>query len=177
MSLKRSVPAAAEAATIIMNKTRFLVYAAVTAALYAVLTLAFSALSYGPVQLRISELLTVLPIFAPFAMPGLTVGCIVANLIGGYGIYDILIGSLATFLGAVGTRLLRKRPVPAMLSPVVSNALLVGSMLYFVVPDSPTLLLNIVTVGVGELIICMGLGLPLVHFLKKRPELFPGSFQ
>ncbi len=149
-----------------------MIYGAVIAALYAVLTLALPWISYGPVQFRISEALTVLPMLAPCAIPGLTVGCVVANLVGGFGIYDIVIGSLATCIGAVGTRLLRKRPVLAMLSPVVSNALLVGSMLYFVVPDSPALLLNIATVGAGELVICLGLGLPLYHLLKKRPEMF-----
>lgn len=154
-----------------MNKTKKIVYAAITAALYAVLTLAFAPISYGAIQFRISEVLTVLPIFASYTVPGLTVGCVVANLIGGYGLYDIVIGSLATCLGAVGTRLLRKRPVLAMLSPVVANGLLVGSMLYFVVPDSPALLLNILTVSIGELVICLGIGLPLIHFLKKRPEL------
>ncbi len=149
-----------------------LVYGAVTAALYAALTLAFSWISYGPVQFRIAEVLTVLPALASFAVPGLTVGCVVVNLLGGYGLYDIVFGTLATLLGAVGTRLLRKHPFWAALSPVVSNSLIVGSMLYFVVPDSPALLLNIVTVGVGELVICCGFGLPFLHFLKQRPELF-----
>ena len=113
----------------------------------------------------------VLPIFAPYSISGLTIGCIVANLVGGYGIYDIVFGSLATLVGAIGTWLLRKRPVLAVLSPVISNSLIVGSMLYFVVPDSAALWLNMFTVGVGELVICVGLGLPLCRLLEKRPEL------
>lgn len=157
-----------------MNRTnvRQLVYGAVTAALYAALTLAFSWISYGPVQFRVAEVLTVLPAVAPFAVPGLTVGCVVANLVGGYGLYDIVFGALATLLGALGTRLLCKRPVLAALSPVACNSLIVGSMLYFVVPDSPALLLNMFTVGIGELVICCGLGLPFLRFLKKHSELF-----
>ncbi len=154
-----------------MNKTKKLVYGAVIAALYAVLTLLFSWISYGPVQFRISELLTVLPIFTSVSIPGLTIGCIIANLIGGYGVYDIIFGSLATLLGAIGTRVLRKRPVFAMLSPVLCNGLIVGSMLYFVVPDAGAFFFNVATVALGELVICLGLGLPLVQFLKKHPVL------
>lgn len=172
MNLRKSAPVVAEAVTIIMNKTKQLVYSAVVAALYAVLTLAFAPISYGPVQFRISEALTALPVLFAFAVPGLTIGCVVANLVGGFGLYDIIFGSLATLLGAIGTRLLRKKPVFAMLAPVVSNALIVGSMLFFIVPDSPALLYNIVTVGVGELVICLGMGLPLYYVLKKRPDLF-----
>ncbi len=171
MSLKRSAPVAVGVVIITMNKTKSIVYGAAIASIYAALTLLFAWISYGPVQFRISEVLTVLPIFMPCSIPGLTVGCILANLIGGYGIYDIVFGSLATLLGAIGTRLLRKKPVLAMLSPVVANSLIVGSMLYFVVPDSGALLFNMLTVGAGELVICLGLGLPLVQLLKKHPSL------
>jgi len=93
-------------------------------------------------------------------------------MVGGYGIYDIVIGSLATLLGALGTRALRKKPVLAMLSPVISNAVLIGSMLYYIVPDSPALLLNMLTVGAGELVICLGLGLPLYYLLRNKSELW-----
>ena len=157
--------------TITMNKAKNLVYGAVIAAIYAVLTSLFSWISYGPVQFRISEALTVLPVFLPCAIPGLTIGCVVANLLGGYGVYDIVFGSLATLLGALGTRYFRSKPVLAALSPVVTNSLIVGSMLYFVVPDSGALLFNMASVGFGELVICLGLGLPLIQLLKKRPEL------
>ena len=154
-----------------MNKIKSLVYGAVIAAIYAVLTILFSWISYGPVQFRISEALTVLPVFLPCAIPGLTIGCVVANLLGGYGVYDIVFGSLATLLGALGTSYFKNKPVLAALSPVVTNSLIVGSMLYFVVPDSGALLFNMASVGFGELVICFGLGLPLIQLLKKRPEL------
>lgn len=154
------------------NKVKELIKAAFVAAVYAVLTLVLAPISYGPIQFRLSEVLTVLPVFAGYAVPGLTVGCIVANLLGGFGLYDIVFGALATFLGALGTRALRRKPLLAVLPPVISNALIVGSMLYFVVPDSPALLINIFSVGISELIICMGLGLPLVWFLRKYPKLF-----
>lgn len=170
MNRKRNAPAVAEA-VIIMNKTRSLVYGAMVAAIYAALTLLFSWISYGPVQFRISEALTLLPIFMPCSIPGLTVGCVIANLIGGYGVYDIVFGSLATLLGAVGTRLLRNKPILAALSPVIANSIIVGSMLYFIVPNSGALFFNMLTVGAGELVICLGLGLPLVQLLKKHPRL------
>lgn len=171
MNLRKNAPAAAEAVIITMSKTKSLVYGAVIAAIYAALTLLFSWISYGPVQFRISEVLTVLPIFMPCAVPGLTVGCVLANLIGGFGVYDIVFGSLATLLGALGTRILRKKPFLAMLSPVIANSIIVGSMLYFVVPNSGALLLNMATVGLGEVVICIGLGLPLVQLLKKHSML------
>lgn len=168
MSQRKSAPVVAEVVTITMNKTKKMVYGAVVAALYAVLTLAFAPISYGPVQFRISEALTVLPLLFDFAIPGLTIGCVVANFLGGFGLYDIVFGSLATLLGTMGTRLLRKKPLLAMLVPVLSNAIIVGSMLYVIVPDSPALLYNILTIGVGEFVICLGMGLPLYYVLKKR---------
>lgn len=171
MNPRKAVPGAAEAVTTIMLKTKSLVYGAVIAAVYVVLTVLFSWISYGPIQFRISEILTVLPVFLPCSIPGLTVGCIVANLIGGYGIYDIIFGSAATLLGALGTRYFRNKPLLAALSPVVTNSLIVGSMLYFVVPDSGVLLFNIATVGIGEFVICVFLGLPLIQLIKRRPEL------
>lgn len=152
--------------------TRFLVQAAVIAAIYTVLTLLVAPIAFGPVQFRISEALTILPIFSAAAIPGLTVGCILANLFGGFGIYDIVFGSLATLLAGICTYLLRKKPYLATLPPVLFNAIIVGPMLYFVVPDSPALLVNIATVGLGELGACVVLGIPLILLLKKYPKLF-----
>lgn len=172
MNQRKNAPVVVEVVIITMSKTKSLVYGAVIAAIYAALTLLLPWISYGPVQFRVSEVLTVLPIFMPCAIPGLTIGCVLANLIGGFGVYDVVFGSLATLLGAVGTRIFRKQPFFAMLSPVITNSLIVGSMLYFVVPNSGALLFNMLTVGFGELVICIGLGLPLVQFLKKHPTLF-----
>ncbi len=171
MNPKRAVPVVAANVTTTMTKTKSLVYGAVIAAIYVALTMLFSWISYGPIQFRISEVLTVLPVFLPCAIPGLTVGCVVANLLGGFGIYDIMFGSLATLLGAVGTRLFRSKPFFAVLSPVLTNSLIVGSMLYFVAPNSGALLFNILMILIGEFVICFLLGLPLLRLLHKRPEL------
>ena len=90
------------------NKVTFLTQAAVIAAIYVVLTIIFAPFSFGEVQVRISEALTVLPFFTPAAIPGLFVGCIIANLFGGAIPADIIFGSIATLLGALGTYALRK---------------------------------------------------------------------
>ena len=92
------------------SKVQFIVHAAMIAAIYVVLTYFISAfnLASGAIQVRISEALTILPYFTPAAIPGLFVGCLLANLLTGAAIYDVIFGSLATLLGAVGTYLLRK---------------------------------------------------------------------
>ena len=107
---------------------RSLCLSAVIAALYAALTLLLAPISYGPIQLRLSEALTVLPILLPQAVPGLFVGCLIANLYTGM-LTDIVFGSLATLLAAIGTYLLRKKPVLAAACPVVSNGVIVGLVL------------------------------------------------
>ena len=92
------------------KKVLFLTQAAVIAAIYVVLTIFISAfnLASGAIQVRISEALTILPFFTPAAIPGLAIGCLLSNLLTGVAVYDVVFGSLATLLGAVGTYLLRK---------------------------------------------------------------------
>lgn len=156
-----------------MKKTSYLARCAMIAAAYAVLTLAFPALSYGPVQVRISEALCVLPFFMGEAVWGLTAGCLAANLIGmslGATLpWDVLIGTLATLAAACITRKIRIRwlvPLPT----VVLNAVLVGAMLtYIIMPgaESAPLGFNILTVGAGEVIACYALGMPLFAVMEK----------
>ncbi len=156
-----------------MKKTSYLARCSLIAAAYAVLTLAFPALSYGPVQVRVSEALCILPFFMPEAVWGLTVGCLVANLVGvTMGVtlpWDVLIGTLATFISVVLTRKIRiKWLVP--LPTVISNAVLVGIMLtYIILPSAETVPLwyNMLTVGGGEVIACYGLGIPLFSVMEK----------
>ena len=108
--------------------TRSLCVSAVIAALYAALTLLLAPLSYGPIQLRVSEAMTLLPIVLPQAIPGLFVGCLIANLYTGM-LTDIIFGSLTTLLAAIGTYLLRKKPLLAAACPVVANGVIVGLVL------------------------------------------------
>ena len=144
------------------------------AALYVVLTLVAQAfgLASGAVQVRLSEALTILPCFTAAAVPGLTVGCVLANLLTGCALWDVVFGSLATLIGAAGTLLLRKKPMIAWIPPVLSNALIVPAVLQRVygVPDSFWYLM--LTVGAGEVIACGILGILLYKALEKVPNLF-----
>lgn len=127
---------------------RSLCLSAVIAALYAALTLLLAPISYGPIQLRLSEALTLLPMVLPQAVPGLFVGCLIANLYTGM-LTDIIFGSLATLLAAIGTYLLRKKPLLAAACPVVSNGVIVGLML--TATSNMPLLLTMGTVALGEI--------------------------
>ena len=157
--------------------TRSLTRAAMIAALYAVLTLLFQPISYGPVQFRISEALTLLPVLTADAIPGLFIGCLVANLLGGSLWYDVIFGSIATLLAAVCTYRLRAKPALGAAMPVLFNGLIVGPVVYFAYSLTPgasfslTLLLtDMLTVALGELVVCYVLGLLLLYALRRAPQ-------
>ena len=155
------------------SEARMVDFGGITAALYVVLTMVANALGLasGAIQVRFSEALTILPVFNTAAIPGLTVGCVLANLITGCAPWDVVFGSLATLIGAVGTRLLRKNPWIAWIPPVISNMAIVPFVLQKVygVPDAWWYLA--LTVGAGEIISCGVLGLLLYHSLKHVPQL------
>ena len=139
-------------------KTRALVRGAIIAAIYTALTLLFAPISYGEVQIRIAESLTLLPVLLPEAVPALAVGCLLANVLGGCTIFDIVFGTLATLLAAIGTYALRQKPLLAASCPVISNGLIVGLMLSVVYSLPPVL--TIIQVAVGEaLAVALGYGL------------------
>lgn len=150
------------------KSTLFLVQAALIAAVYVVLTLVFAPFSYGEIQVRISEALTILPFFTPAAIPGLFVGCILANLLGGAIPLDIAFGSIATLIGAVFTYKLRNSnkwlaPVP----PIVANAVLVPFVLRYGYSVNLPIPLMMLTVGAGEIISCGIFGMVLLTALSK----------
>lgn len=156
-----------------------LVRAAVIAAVYVVLCLVLAPLSFGPVQVRFAEALTLLPILCPEAILGVTVGCFLANLIASAPL-DMVLGTLATLLAALTTWKLRGirfkgLPVAAALPPVVFNALIVGAELtvvyYSLAAPAPVWLYNMAAVGLGQVVSCLGLGLLLVFFIERRPAL------
>lgn len=155
------------------NMTKKVAFGGVIAALYVVLTMLSAAmgLASGAIQVRLSEMLTILPVFTASAVPGLTVGCLLANLITGCALWDVVFGSLATLIGAAGTRLLRKKPMLAWIPPVISNMIIVPIVLQQVygVPDAWWYL--VLTVGAGEVISCGILGLLLYHSIKNIPQL------
>lgn len=150
-----------------MNKNKQLVYAAVIASIYAVLTIALQPISYGAVQFRMAEALTLLPFYTPAAIPGLFVGCFIANLIGGAGLPDMIIGSLATLLAAYLTSKIKNKWLAAA-PPVIINGVVIGVMLS-VLYDLP-MLLTVGSVAFGQLVVCYGIGVPLLKILEPYKE-------
>ena len=140
------------------------------AAIYAVLCILLAPISYAAIQVRIAEALTILPAFTPAAIPGLTVGCLLANILGGCPIMDIIFGTLATLIGAVGTYLLRSRKTLIWMPPVVSNTIIVSIFsiyIPFMGESDDSLWYIMLTVCIGELISVCILGYLLYFALKK----------
>ena len=160
--------------------TRSIARAGMIAAIYVALTLIFQPISFSmnsPIQFRISEALTLLPIVTADAVPGLFVGCLLANWLGGGIWFDVVLGSIATLLAALCTRKFRDKPVLAAIFPTIFNCLIVGPVVYFAyvrAPGDPVsvslLLINMGAVALGELVVCYILGLPLTQVLKKLPD-------
>jgi len=144
--------------------TRYLLRAAMIAALYTSLTYVLAPISYGPLQFRLSEALTLLPILYPEAIYGLFIGTLAANIFGGLGVWDIVGGSLATLLAAWCTYRFRMN-LFAYLSPIITNALIVGS--YLSILYAMPYWFTILSIGVSEAIIIFAIGLPLIKILKK----------
>ena len=152
------------------NNTKYLTQSGVIAALYVALTLLAKVfgLDSGQIQLRLSEALCVLPVFLPAAVPGLTIGCLLANLLCGNIIWDVVFGTLATLLGAIGTRLLRKRPLLSLLPPIVSNTIIVPFVLAYAYCLPGSVPFFMLTVGIGEVLSCGLLGSLLYNTLDKH---------
>ena len=155
------------------NNTLKLVTGGLIAALYVVLTVLAAQfnLASGAIQVRFSEALTIMPVFTVAAVPGLTIGCVLANLLTGCAAWDVVFGSLATLIGAVGTRLLKDKPLLAWIPPVLSNMAIIPIILIKVygVPDAWWFL--VLTIGAGEIISCGLLGLLLWRSLKNIPQI------
>ena len=167
------------------NKSLQLANAGMIAALYVALTWIanLAGLASGAIQVRLSEALTILPVFTASAVPGLAVGCVLANLLTGCAAWDVVFGSLATLIGAVGTCLLKNKPLLAWIPPVVSNAAIIPVVLMKVygVTDITVFgqtfggdmiwLMLVVTVGIGEIISCGLLGLLVYKAASRIPAL------
>ena len=146
----------------------FMTQAAMIAAIYVVLTYVFAPFSFGEVQIRIAEALTILPVFTPAAIPGLFVGCIVGNILGGAILPDIIFGSIATLIGAVFTYQLRnKNRFLAPLPPILANTVIVPFVLRYGYGIALPIPFMMLTVGIGEVISCTILGLIVYRALKK----------
>ena len=149
---------------------------ALIAAMYCLITILFRPISFGAVQFRISEVLTLLPLLTADAVPGLFVGCLLANLLGGSIILDIVLGSLATLIAAIATRKLLGHRLIAMAMPTIFNGLIVGPVVYFgylLAPGAPieytVLLSTMATVALGEVVVCYALGFLFLKLMERFP--------
>lgn len=148
------------------KKTKFLVQAAIIAAIYVILVIIWP-LSSSAIQVRLAESLTVLPFFTTAAIPGVTIGCLIANIVTGAALFDVIFGTLATFLGTVGSFFVRRNKYLIPLPPIFFNTLIIPWVLktaYGLKDAVPYLML---TVGIGEIISCGILGIILLTSLQK----------
>lgn len=160
------------------ERTRYIITGALIAAGYAALTYLSNVfgLAYGPIQLRISEILTILPVFTPAAIPGLTIGCFIAN-IGSFNVADLLFGTLATFSAAWLSRVFKDKmvkgvPLLSFLPPIFINALVIGFEIAVFYLDAKNFfwgfLVSFFEVGLGQFIVCLGFGIPFYLIVKKH---------
>lgn len=171
---RQSTPAVSQKTA--QTRAHFLAQAAMIAALYIVLTFLANALGLAnyAVQVRFSEALTILPYFTPSAIPGLFIGCLLSNILTGCALPDIVFGSFATLLGALGTYALRRWKWSAPVCPILANTIIVPLILVYGyglliegMPLIQCLGFYCLTVGAGEVISCGILGMILLHILEK----------
>ena len=149
----------------------FLTQAAMIAAIYVALTYVFAPISFSEVQVRIAEALTILPVFTPAAVPGLFVGCLLGNILGGAVLPDVICGSFATLIGAFFTwRLRDAHPFLAPVPPIIANTLIVPFVLRYAYSIELPIPFMMLTVGIGEVISCGVLGLLLYYALRGHKE-------
>lgn len=158
-------------------KTRDLVIGGLIAAAYLALTLVLAPISYGPIQFRVSEALTLLPLIFPQAVPGLFIGCLLANIFGGYGAIDIICGSAATLAAAIltryiGTHITARAPrlILGAFPPVIVNAIVIGAMLTYVELNRIEASLFLVIgsqIFISQAGVLYIIGIPLVIALEK----------
>lgn len=170
------------------TKLKKILIPATIAGIYVALTYAFMPISFGIINFRISEALTLLPFFSPYAVAGVTIGCLISNLLSPYGILDVIFGTLATFLAAfltyhIGKSNLKMKKLLSPLPPVIINALVVGVLLNLTLLKGPAgsissisinkeaLIPSMLLVGLGEFIVCYFVGLPLIFGIEKNKKI------
>ena len=152
--------------------TNKIVKSALIAAIYAVITIILQPISYGPIQFRLSEILMLVVLINPNYIIGLTIGCLIANFAGGFGIHDIIFGTLATFLSAIFMNITfnklkgLKGLIVASLWPSIFNGIIIGFMLHYVAQYP--LLLSIVQVAIGEFVVVTIIGIPIFRSVLSR---------
>ncbi len=149
------------------NTTYLLTQTAAIAAIYVVLTLLFAPISYGPIQARVSEALCILPYFTPAAIPGVFIGCFLSNLLGGSVPMDVIFGSLATLIGAVGSYSLRNKKWLVCIPPILANTIIVPWVLRYAYGEAQLIPFLMLTVGIGEILAVGVLGNLLLTALER----------
>lgn len=149
------------------KKVLFICQAAMIAALYVVLTYIAGPLASEVIQVRFSEALTILPYFTPAAIPGVTIGCLLSNWLTGCAALDVLFGTIATLIGALGSYALRRRQWLVPIPPILANTVIVPWVLRFAYGFPDAIPYMMATVGAGEIISCYILGMFLLIALKK----------
>ena len=157
-----------------MHSTQYLTHAAAIAAIYTVLTViaAGFGLANGAVQVRFSEALTVMPFFTPAAVPGLAVGCLISNIVTGCALPDIIFGTLATLLGALGSHALRRNRFLVSLPPILANTIIIPFVLSYAYHIPGGIPYFMLTVGAGEVISCLLFGQILLTALSPIRNIF-----
>lgn len=163
------------------KRIRMVVYSGIVAALYVVLTIMVAPIAYGPIQCRISEVLTILPAFAMGYVPGVSLGCLLANLFnptGNLGPVDVIGGTLATVIAGVFSRLIgKKNKFLAIIPPIVSNGLIVGGYLPFLLIDDSSKItatvvgISMLEVAASEAVLLLVVGIPIILLINKTPRL------
>ena len=159
------------------KKTLFITEAAVIGAIYTVLVMMFIPISYGPIQVRIAEALTILPYFTPAAIPGVTIGCFLSAILNGADILDIIFGTLATLIAAILSYRLRRYKYLVPIPPIVVNAIVIPWVLHFAYGFTEAIPFMMMTVGIGEVIAAGVLGSVLLLALDKIKHLIFGTNQ
>ncbi|MBH1942106.1 QueT transporter family protein [Mobilitalea sibirica] len=149
------------------KKTIFITQAAVIAALYTVLVLVFQFSSFGPIQFRVAEALTILPYFTPAAIPGVAIGCFLSAILSGADVLDIVFGSLATLFAALLSYQLRRSKFLVPIPPILVNALVIPFVLKYAYFEADPVPLMMLTVGAGQLFAAGILGMVLLFGLDK----------
>ncbi len=152
------------------SKIKGISFGGIIGAMYVLLTLIANmfGLSSGVIQIRISEALCILPCFTPYATGGLFVGCFISNILTGAAFLDVVFGSLATLIGAIGTYFFKKNKYLAVLPPILSNTIIIPFVLSLVYKFEGSIPYFMLTVGIGEIISCGILGILLYNFIKKH---------
>lgn len=149
---------------------RYLTQGALIAAMYVLLTYVsdwFGLAGDNVIQFRLSEMLCIFACFTPAAIPGLYIGCLLANLLMGAIFWDVIFGSLATLIGAIGTWLLRKNPYLAVIPPILSNVVIVSLVLKYAYQFGDAIWFLMLTVGIGEIVMCGILGVAMFYVIRR----------